>query len=244
MHISSACASSTVGIIQASQLIEQGKIQTAVVIGCDAVSEFVMSGFSALLALGKEKAKPFDENRDGLTIGESAAYVCLVSEEYAMRNNLTILGYIPGGGISNDSNHITGPSRDGSGLARAINSAIRNSNIDIDNIDSISAHGTATRFNDSMEMKAFKAVFKTPVPTYSVKGCIGHTMGAAGILEVITALKSFAEQTLPPTVGTTEVDPEALGWVSTSPVKQQVNSCLSVNSGFGGINAAVIIQSK
>ena len=240
--ISAACASSTTGIAYAANLIKTGKIQNAIIIGCDAVTEFVFSGFSALLALSGAPAKPFDKNRNGLTIGEGAAYLFLTSENYAKEHDLPINAYISGSGMSNDANHITGPSRDGGGLAEAINKALDSADLTYSDIGAISAHGTGTAYNDSMEMKAFKTVLANPVPTYSLKGGIGHTMGAAGIIEVIIAAKSFQESIIPPTVGLIQTDDEAKGWVNKKPQPSDSKYCLSVNSGFGGINTAVIIE--
>ena len=242
MLFSAACASSSAGIAYAAELIKDGKFNSILVCGCDAVTEFVYSGFSALLALDSHPAKPFDKFRKGLTLGEGAAYLLLTSDDYAKQNKLPVKGFISGCGMSNDANHITGPSRDGNGLCRAIEKAFHSTSIDSSAIDSISAHGTGTVFNDSMEMKAFKSVFKNSVPTYSLKGGLGHTIGAAGLIEVIIAVKSLKENILPPTIGLIEADEEAKNWVYDKPISKKTEYCLSVNAGFGGINTAVIIK--
>jgi 3-oxoacyl-(acyl-carrier-protein) synthase len=242
MLISTACASSSAGIAYASNMIKAEKVQNALVIGCDAVTEFVYSGFSALMALDSQPAKPFDKNRHGLTVGEGAAYLLLTSYDFAEENNLPVKGYISGHGMSNDANHITGPSRNGDGLARAIKKALLSAELIPSDIGSISAHGTGTVYNDSMEMKAFKSIFKKPIPTYSLKGGFGHTMGATGIIEIIVAAKSLENSIIPQTIGLIQADEEAEDWVCK---KTQINNskyCLSVNAGFGGINNAVIIK--
>jgi 3-oxoacyl-(acyl-carrier-protein) synthase len=244
MLISAACASSSTGVAYAANLIRTGEIQNALIVGCDAITEFIYSGFSALLALDNNTAKPFDKNRNGLTVGEGAAYIFLTSEDFAEEHNLPLNAFVSGYGMSNDANHITGPSRDGSGLANAINKALSSADLTPDDIGVISAHGTGTIYNDSTEMKAFKSVLKNPVPTYSLKGGIGHTMGAAGIIEIIIATKSFQEKIIPPTIGLEQPDCEAEGWVYKKPQPSQAKYCLSVNSGFGGINIAVIIERK
>jgi 3-oxoacyl-[acyl-carrier-protein] synthase II len=242
MLISAACASSSAGIAYASDMIKSGKIENALIIGCDAVTEFIYSGFSALMALDSQAAKPFDKNRSGLTLGEGAACIFLTSDDFAVENNLPVKGYISGYGMSNDANHITGPSRDGNGLARAIKKALSNSALLSSDIGVISAHGTGTVYNDSMEMKAFKSVFENPLPVYSLKGGFGHTMGAAGIIEVIVAAESLKEGIILPTIGLIQPDEEAEGWVYKNRQNDNSKYCISVNAGFGGINSAVIIE--
>ncbi|MCP4176279.1 MAG: beta-ketoacyl-[acyl-carrier-protein] synthase family protein [bacterium] len=242
MIISAACASSTTAIAQAASMIKNGLNDSILVIGCDSVSEFIYSGFSALQALGKEHAKPFDRNRDGLTLGDGAGYVLLMSESKACKEGRNCLGYVSGWGLSNDSNHITGPSRDGSGLAAAIQISLKTANISSDKLGSISAHGTGTLYNDSMEIKAFKSVIKTPIPTYSIKGGTGHTLGAAGLIETLVCLKSLNENIIPPSIGIENVADDAKKWINRKPNDISSNHCLSTNSGFGGINASLILS--
>ena len=146
--------------------------------------------------------------------------------------------------MTNDANHITGPSRDGNGLARSIKKTLTAANLTSADIGVISAHGTGTAYNDSMEMKAFKSVFKTPVPIYSIKGGIGHTMGAAGIIEIIIAAKAIEEKLIPPTIGLIQPDEESKGWVNKNPKSNKAKYALSVNAGFGGINTAIIVESS
>jgi len=242
MIISAACASSSTAIAQAASMIKNGIKDSVLIIGCDSVSEFIYSGFSALQALSKEPASPFDQNRDGLTLGDGAAYAILMSESRAKKENKNCLGYVSGWGLSNDSNHITGPSRDGDGLASAIKTSLKTANINSNEIGSISAHGTGTLYNDSMEMKAFKNIFKAPRPTYSIKGGTGHTLGAAGLIEVLICLKSLSKNIIPPSVGVKNTAEDAEEWINTESHKLTTKHCLSTNSGFGGINAALILS--
>ena len=169
--ISAACSSATVAIAQAAAMISSGERDSVLVVACDCVSEFVFAGFSTIMALDKDMARPFDKNRAGLTIGEAAGYVLLMSAEASKQKKMPIAAKIAGWGMSNDANHMTGPSRDGSGLAFAVNNALDLAGFDPVDIGSICAHGTGTLYNDSMEMKAFKSVFGEthPVPLYSVK---------------------------------------------------------------------------
>jgi len=240
--VSSACASSTVAIGLAGSAIRNGEYDCAVVVSCDAVSEFLYSGFSSLMALDSNAACPFDARHNGLTIGEAAGYVVLMSEERARREGCAIAGELAGWGMSNDANHMTGPLRDGSGLARSIEIALKVAGIGEEQVDFIAAHGTGTVYNDDMEMAAFHSVFSSPRPTYSVKGGIGHTMGAAGLVEVVLALKTFETGWVPPTVALQVPQEQADGWVRGGAVELSAEYALSTNAGFGGVNASLVLK--
>lgn len=242
--ISAACASSSAAVAHAAALIREGRTDCALIIACDAVTEFVYSGFAALMALDPHSARPFDRDRKGLSAGEAAAYALLMSAERARREGRTVLGSIAGWGLSDDANHMTGPSRTSEGLLLAIRKALRSAGLAADDIGGISAHGTGTVYNDAMEMRAFRAVFAgAPVPVYSVKGGIGHTLGAAGLVEIITALRALRERVVPPTVNLRDPDTDALGWVSGSSQPLDARgTALVTNAGFSGINTAVVVQ--
>ncbi len=241
--ISAACSSSSVAIAQIAGMIASGESDCVLIVAGDSVSEFVFSGFSVINALSRNKARPFDKHRDGLSLGEAAGFALLMSESRALKEKRTIIAEVAGWGLSNDANHITGPSRDGDGLKLAINKALRSANINPVEVGCISAHGTGTIYNDSMEMKAFKTVFgNRKVPTYSIKGGTGHTLGAAGLIETIVAIKSLKEKIVPSTVNLLEIDDEAQGWVLVEPCSFDSSITLSTNSGFGGINAALVLR--
>ncbi len=240
--ISAACASSSAAVAQAASMIHSGEHDCVLVIACDCVSEFVMAGFSSLMALDKDMAHPFDANRKGLSLGEAAGFILLMNKTRAIRENRPIIGEIAAWGLTNDANHMTGPSRDGKGLALAIQKALRLADVSASNVGCISAHGTGTLYNDSMEMKAFKTVFGTrALPTYSIKGGTGHTMGAAGLVEIVVALQSLKKGIVPPTVNVRDVDDEAQGWVSSESSVFDGAVTITTNSGFGGINAALMV---
>ncbi len=242
MIVSAACASSSTAIAQASAMIRNGDHDCVLVIGCDNVSEFVAAGFASLMALDKDMAHPFDINRRGLSLGEATAFMLLMSDSRAERENRPVIAEIAGWGLTSDANHMTGPSRDGSGLALAVRKALQSASISEDDVGSISAHGTGTVFNDSMEMKAFKSVFHgRSVPTYSIKGGIGHTMGSAGLVDIIVAIKSLKEKVSPGTVNLRDIDDEAKGWASPESSTCDSRVTISTNSGFGGINCAVVL---
>lgn len=240
--VSSACASSTVALGLASSAIRNGEHDCVVVISCDAVTEFLYSGFSSLMALDSGAARPFDVQHAGLTIGEAAGYAVLMSEGRAQKEGRSAAGELVGWGMSNDANHMTGPLRDGSGLARSIEIALKVAGITERQIDFIAAHGTGTLYNDEMEMAAFHRIFSSPHPAYSVKGGMGHTMGAAGLVEAMLALKTFETGLVPPTVGMQMPDATSAGWVSSNPVEVAADYALSTNAGFGGVNASLILK--
>lgn len=240
--ISAACASGTTALAQAMTAIESGQEDCVVVVAVDCVSEFVFAGFSTLMALDPDIARPFDKDRAGLTAGEGAGCFLLMSEERAARENVQPLARIAGAGLTNDANHMTGPSRDGSGLARAITRSLDSANISADEIGFIAAHGTGTQFNDSMEMKAFKTVFPSPLPIFSIKGATGHSMGATGVIQSAVSLRAMSDQTVPPTVGMNQPGDDAEGWVSPDSQTTKKQFCIVVNAGFGGINAAIVLE--
>jgi len=243
--VSAACASSSAAVAQGAGMIRDGDRDCVLVVASDNVSEFVASGFSSLMALDRDVARPFDKSRRGLSLGEAAAFVLLMSDVRASREGRPVFAEIAGWGLTSDANHITGPSRDGSGLALALRKALQMAEIPAREVGSISAHGTGTEYNDSMEMKAFKSVFTgMNLPTYSLKGGIGHTMGTAGLVDIIVAIETLREKAVPPTVSLRDVDDEAVGWASPEPRACDSGITVSTNSGFGGINCAVALRAR
>ena len=243
MVVSAACASSSAAVSKAASMIRNRDLDCVLVVACDCVSEFVTAGFSSLMALDRDKAKPFDKNRHGLSLGEAAGYMLLMSEARAAKEKRPVIGEIAGWGLTNDANHITGPSQDGSGLSKAISNALHSAGVSEIEIGSISAHGTGTVYNDSMEMAAIKKVFgNRPVPVYSVKGGTGHTMGAAGLLEIIISFRALDSKIVPPTVNLRDIDIVAEGWVSSDSQSFERHVTLSTNSGFGGVNSALVLK--
>lgn len=241
--VSAACASSNTAIAKAASMIRRGEHDCVLVVACDCVSEFVFSGFSSLMALDRDVARPFDKNRRGLSLGEAAGFVLLMSKKRSLKEKRKAIAEISGWGLTNDANHMTGPSRNGDGLAGAIIKALESANISTDKIGFISSHGTGTVYNDSMEMKAFKIVFnKKKVPVYSIKGGIGHTLGTAGLIETAIVIRSLKEKTVLPTINLRDIDDEASGWVSKELRTHNDTAAITVNAGFGGINAALVVK--
>jgi 3-oxoacyl-[acyl-carrier-protein] synthase II len=244
VNINAACASSTIAVAKAASLIRSGRADSVLVCCMDVITDFVFSGFSALQALSPQPCRPFDRSRDGLTLGEGAAVLHFMSVDRAERERRKPLALVVGWGVSNDATHITAPARDGCGLIRAIDKALHLAQLDSDQIAAVSAHGTGTVYNDAMELTAFRHVFgDRSLPVYSVKGAIGHTLGAAGGIEVALAARALSEGVVPPTVGLLEPEPEAESLVSTRARNITGQTLLTTNSGFGGINAAIILKS-
>ncbi len=244
--VSAACASSSAAVARAAAMIRCGRSDCVLIVACDGVTEFIFSGFSSLMALDRSAARPFDRHRSGLSLGEAAAYLLVMSEERAVREKRPVIGAIAGWGLSDDANHMTGPSRESEGLILAITKALKSAGIGADDVGFIAAHGTGTVYNDAMEMGAFHAVFtRTAIPVYSIKGGLGHTMGAAGLVETIIALRSLRERTVPPTVNLKEADSDAEGWTSSrSCAVDNHRAALLTNAGFSGVNAALILASR
>lgn len=242
MHVNAACASSTIAIAQGASLIEMGRADSVLICCFDIVSEFVFSGFCALQAMSPVPCMPFDRDRKGMNIGDGAAALVLMNSEKTKKEGRSSMGTLLGWSVSNDATHITAPAMDGSGLILAIRKALQRSGLQEDAISGICAHGTGTIYNDSMELASYKKIFgERKVPVFSVKGAIGHTMGAAGGIEAALCLRGLADGTIPPTAGFHRPAKGAEGLVSSESRTLEGEYMLSTNSGFGGVNAAIII---
>jgi 3-oxoacyl-[acyl-carrier-protein] synthase II len=169
----------------------------------------------------------------------------MMSRARAEKENMPSLGRVLGWGTANDATHITAPARNGRGLIQAIQEAFRMAGMQAEEISAVSAHGTGTVYNDAMEITAFREVFgKRNLPVFSVKGAIGHILGAAGGIEAVLGLKALSDRTAPPTVGLSAPMEGAKGMVSGRPVNFSGNRLLTTNSGFGGVNAALVLESE
>jgi 3-oxoacyl-[acyl-carrier-protein] synthase II len=241
-NISAACASSTIALAQGAELIASGYSDAVLVCCLDLVTEFVFAGFSSLQALSADPCRPFDRDRNGLSLGEGAAALLLINGEQARQEGRSHLGTILGWAAANDARHITAPAQDGRGLRQAILQALDIAGRNADEIAAVCAHGTGTVHNDLMELYAFNRIFgNRRLPIFSIKGSIGHTLGAAGGIEVAVGLRTLSEQTAPPTVGFSNPERGAEKKVSMEPQAFSGDCLLTTNSGFGGINAALIL---
>jgi 3-oxoacyl-[acyl-carrier-protein] synthase-1 len=233
--VSNACISGVLGIITAKRLIEAGKHTNAVVIGGDLVSKFTFSGFQSFMAISDKPCKPYDTARNGITIGEAVGTI-IISKNTENKDAIAITGTA----TSNDANHISGPSRTGDGLLLSVKNALKQSGNK--EIDYISAHGTATVYNDEMESKAFNSAGLAHVPMNSLKGYWGHTLGASGIIESIATVGAMQKNELYVSHGFENNGlPESLN-VITAYSKKKLQNSLKTASGFGGCNAAIVLS--
>lgn len=233
--ISNACISGVVGIITGMRLLRSGEYETAIVAGADVISRFIVSGFQSFQALSKDVCKPFDIDRDGLNLGEGAGTIILSGNE-KYRSNVKVLA----GSVSNDANHISAPSRTGAELAHAISKALQDSGKNTSDIGFISAHGTATSYNDEMEAAAITIAGLQHVPLNSLKPNYGHTLGAAGLIESIVSIQSLKQGLILRTHNYEENGVTNEVNVCTEPTPTNTVAFLKTASGFGGCNAAVI----
>jgi len=239
MIISNACISGVMALIKASRLLRSGKYNYAVVAGGDIATEFVVSGFQSFQALSPGPCKPFDINRTGLSLGEGCGTIVLAVTPPGLNSHNILLA---GGSVSNDANHISGPSRTGEELSMAMNKALEESGVEPPEVDYISAHGTATLFNDEMEARAISLCKLNEVPVNSFKGYWGHTLGASGIMESAALLSSMKLNRLFRSAGFDIPGvPEKIN-VLKEELDKPVNTCLKTASGFGGCNAALVFQ--
>jgi len=238
--VSVACVSGLVALMQGAKWIQRGAADAVLVVGVDHLSAFVAAGFTALKAIDPSGCRPFDRDRCGLSPGEAGATIVLVRGDLVPRPAITLRGW----GSGNDANHMTGPSRDGAGLARAIRSALDSARLRAEQVDYVNAHGTGTPYNDAMESAALRGVFGAECPPVSgLKGMFGHTLGAAGVIETVACVLALRERMLPGTPrleNPAEDAPPSL--VKTPRSVTRLNHILKLNTGFGGMNGALILS--
>ncbi len=239
--VSAACISGLLALQQGVNLILRDQADLVFVAGVDLLSHFVLAGFTTLKALDPEGCRPFDRRRIGLSLGEGAGAIVLQRADCLSTDSLCLSGW----GSSNDANHLTGPSRDGSGLALAIGRALARANLHPRDVDYVHLHGTGTPYNDAMEALALRTVFGDVVPPFSSsKGMLGHTLGAAGVLETILCGEALRTQVLPGTPRLRERDPAVPDSLLAKPQPATtVRRVLKVNCGFAGTNAALVLES-
>ena len=236
--ISQACISGVTAILTGKMYLESGRYRNVVVTGGDMVSKFIVSGFQSFKALSPQPCKPFDSARDGLSLGEGAATLILgIAEENELEKNSII---IKAGATSNDANHISGPSRTGEGLYRALIRTLNGS--PTDDIAFINAHGTATPFNDEMEAIAISRAGLLNIPVNSFKGYIGHTLGAAGLIETIISSHSLVDSRFVKCLGFSTIGVSEKLEIITGYDSFSGTECLKMASGFGGCNAVVHLK--
>jgi len=235
--VSNACISGVMAISVAKRMLDAGKYKHVIVTGADVLSHFILSGFQALSAMSATPCRPFDKERNGINLGECVATIILSRENIG---NAAV--FVHDGAISNDANHISGPSRTGEELAQAINTAMRNAGVSPADLAFVSAHGTATIFNDEMEAKAFSLSGLSAVPVHSLKPHYGHTLGAAGVLESVLSCLSLQNGVVLPSSNFNEAGVSQPINVSRNLSTSSKQHALKTASGFGGCNAAIIFS--
>jgi 3-oxoacyl-[acyl-carrier-protein] synthase II len=242
-----ACASGNAALGLAMDLLRRRACDVVVAGGADALSDFVIAGFACLKACDAEPSRPFDRARRGLNLGEGAAFLVLEREADARARGARVRAFLDGYGSAADAVHMTGPDREGRGAARAMRAALDDAGLAPGAVGHVSSHGTATVFNDLMEGKALALALGEHagrVPVNSVKGALGHTLGAAGALEAVLCVRALETGLVPPTAGLVERDPEIPLDVVAGEARAvpSLDAVLSTSSGFGGTNAAIVLR--
>ena len=242
--VSTACASGATALGIGAEMLRRGEADAVVAGGYDILCRFVMRGFDGLRSLTRDRVRPFDRRRSGLLLGEGAALLLLRREREAGPRRLgTLLGY----GSASDAAHIAAPDSQGRGIERAIRAALAEARMDAADIDFVSAHGTATPLNDPIEAAALRRVLGArgaAVPVNSIKGAFGHAMGAAAAIEAIVCLLAGRHGQIPATLGLEERDGACdIDCVQGMPRAVRPRISLSTSLGFGGCNAALVMES-
>ena len=242
--VSNACISGISAQIIAMRMLEAGMYDKVVVCGADIISQFMIAGFQSFMSLSSQPCRPFDLERNGLNLGEAAATVVLVNSSIvadgddSMRDAWTIVS----GAATNDAYHLSAPSPMGDGMQQAIHSAFEGFSADM--IATVNAHGTATMFNDQMESKAIELSGLSDVFVSAYKGCFGHTLGAAGLLDTILTIRALEDGIVPPVRGFETKGVSGRISISNKCQPADKRSFLKIISGFGGCNAATLYSKE
>jgi 3-oxoacyl-[acyl-carrier-protein] synthase II len=235
-----ACATGIWSIAQAVELIQNGLCQRAIAGAVEApITPLTLTGFNQMGALAKTGCYPFDENREGLVLGEGGALFVLESADLAMRRDAQIYGRVSGFGLTNDACYANAPEVGGKSAIAAVNQCLKRSNLSAFEIDCIHAHGTATQLNDQHEALLIQKLFPQGVAVSSTKGATGHTLGASGALDIAFCLMSIKKQILLPCTGMRKPGFE-LDFVRCAR-STKVRNALGLSFGFGGQNAAIAL---
>ena len=244
--VTMACVSSSLAVGRAVDAIRRGRVPIMIAGGADALSKLSFSGFSVLRAMTHSCCRPFDRRRDGLVLGEGAGMLVLEDYRHARRRGARIYAELCGWGTAGDGHHTTRPDPQGRGLCRAMEGALREAGIAADSVDHVNLHGTGTPANDAAECQAMHHVFGAraeQVPVNSLKPMLGHTLGAAGVLELSASILAMLGGFLPPTLNHEQADPECpLNVVSGDSRDHRTRALLSTKSAFGGANVSIVAR--
>jgi beta-ketoacyl-acyl-carrier-protein synthase II len=250
MNVDAACATAAHSIGYAFNMIRNGSLQVAVTGAADSpFAPAVVAAWAALRAISSREdcpakaCRPFSADRDGMVLGEGAGILILEAESHALRRGVPILAEIKGYGASADSNHLTQPTQDGP--VKAMQRALADAGLSLDDIDYINAHATGTIWNDKNETKAIKEVFGEhayQIPVVGNKAALGHSIAGSGALELIGCILSLCDQVVPPTINYKIPDPECdLDYVTEGMRSLALGNVMSNSFAFGGSNAVLIV---
>ena len=242
--ISTACSSSANTILTGARLIKNGILDRVIVGGTDALSKFTLNGFNTLMILDRNACKPFDNERQGLNLGEAAAYLILESEQIVKKENKKILAELSGYANANDAYHQTASSPEGYGASLAMKQALKIAELNPENIDYVNVHGTGTANNDLSEGRAMITVFESKVPKFSsTKAYTGHTLAAAGSLEAVYSVLSLQNKVIFPNLRFKNPMQE-FDLIPETEIKKNVSikNIMSNSFGFGGNGTVLIIS--
>ena len=237
MAISTACSSSAKVFAAAARQLELGLIDAAIVGGVDTLCLTTLYGFASLELTSARPCRPYDANRDGISIGEGAAFALLERADHAPAGSILLLGT----GESSDAYHMSSPHPEGLGARLAMEAALRSARLGVTDIDYVNLHGTSTPANDAAEGKAVVALFGQGVPCSSTKGATGHTLGAAGAVEAVICALALTDGFLPGSPGTDQLDPAIPIDYLRQGRRATLRHALSNSFGFGGSNCSLIL---
>ena len=244
--IMNACSSSTIAVGLGASLVARGAQDMVLAGGVETLSRTTYSGFNSLRLVDPEPCRPFDRERQGMSLGECAVLLVLEPLEAARRRGARIYGEIAGYGMSSDAHHATAPDPNGAGLVRSMRAALASSNLTADDVDHVNAHGTGTEQNDAAETRALKTMFgerALRIPVVSIKGAVGHCLGAAGGIEAFASLMSLFHGLIPPTTGLRETGPDCdLDCVPARAREARLRVVLSNSTAFGGNNGTLVLK--
>ena len=245
--LSVACASGAMSIALAANMLLDGAVPMILAGGSDPLCAFTLSGFNSLQALDPNPCTPFDQNRNGVNLGEGSAVLILETLARATARNANVLAVLRGWAMTNDAFHTTAPHKEGSGLSDCIRLSMEMADVGADEIGYVNAHGTGTPLNDIAEAGAYETAFRgrrSPIPVSSTKSYVGHCLGAAGALEAAITIVAVRAGALLPTLRLTDpIESPGVDWLRGEVKRQPLPLAMSASSGFGGSNTVLIFGS-
>lgn len=253
LTITTACAASANAVGEAKNMIQNGVVDMVVTGGTESgTTPMTIGAFAQIRALStnnenpKEACKPFDKNRDGFVMGEGSTVLVMESEESALKRGAEIYGYVAGYGATTDAYHITAPAEGGKGAVVAMQKAIEDAELSVNDIDYINAHGTSTPANDKNETAAIKTVFGDKaydLDISSTKSMTGHLLGGGGAFESMVSVLALQKSIIPPTINLNSPDEECdLNYTPNDAVQKEMNVAMSNSFGFGGHNGVLVFK--